>query len=79
MIRVKILRREVGFKQKDLALLLGINRNNYVNIENGKLIPNSVKETEKRAIKILKPLLSKKLIAAQEEVERLEILIIQYK
>ena len=48
MIRVKTLRREVGFKQKDLAILLNINRNNYVNIENGKLIPNSVKETEER-------------------------------
>lgn len=79
MLKVKILRREVGFKQKDLAFLLGINRNNYVNIENGKLIPNSVKETEQRAIKILKPLLAKKVIEAQQEVERLESLLLQYK
>jgi len=79
MERVRRLRKEVNFKQRDLAILVGKNHQNFANMEKGNLITKDIKETEELAIKILKPLLAKKLIAAQEEVERLEALLITYK
>jgi len=79
MEKVKKLRKEIGFKQTHLGELLGIHKTTYSQLENCKFIPNNIKEIEERAIKILKPLLVQKLLKAQEEVERLESLIIQYK
>jgi len=78
MKRVKKLRLEVGMSQYVLADLLGINQPNYTNIENEKYIPNNVKETEQRAIEILKPLLVEKILKVQEDLNRLESLMLQF-
>ena len=79
MNRVRILRNELRFNQQHLAELVGVKQGNFSRMENGKLTLNNTKEIEEKAIKILKPLLLKKLIEAQSEVERLESLVIQYK
>jgi len=76
---IKELRLELGVKQSYLAQELGLNQGNYSKLENGNLFQNNMSEIEAKAIKILKPMLIKKLISAQSEVERLESLIIQYK
>jgi len=78
MERVKKLRKEVGIKQKDMAEALGINHPNYANLENGRYIPNGIKEIEKEAISILKPLLMVKILSTDKELDRLKSLMIQY-
>lgn len=72
MERVKRLRKEVGMKQYILAEKLGIEQSNFANIENGRWIPGNIRETEERAVKILKPLLTKKILEVREYLNRLE-------
>ena len=53
MERVKKLRKLCRVTQVELANELGIEQSNYCNMENGKLIPNSIKQIESKAISIL--------------------------
>ncbi len=77
MEKVKRLRKEVGMKQSELAFNLGYCQSNYSKIENGKLITNTMPKLEEDAVKILKPLLIKKILFIREDLERLEYLLLQ--
>lgn len=79
MEKVKKIRIEVGMTQKQLAHELSINHTNFNKIEAGKLIPNTINDIEKRAIKILMPLLVNKIMLLREEMNRLEWLTTQIK
>ncbi len=78
MDKVKRLRKEVGMSQKEIVNLLGVKQSHYSSLENGVYFPRNRAEIKEEALEILKPLLVKKLLDAQEEVDRLESLIIQY-
>lgn len=53
MENVKKIRTLLKIKQFELAKQVGISQANFANIENGKLIPNNIKEIEIRCLKIM--------------------------
>lgn len=61
MHEVKVLRKAVNMKQYVLAEKLGVEKSNYANMENGKLITNKLPEIKKKAIGILLPMLKSKV------------------
>ena len=79
MDRIKKLRKEVGVKQIEMSLLMGMKNPNYSNIENGKYIPNNLEVLKKKAVKILMPLLVTKIMTTRDELNRLEWLSTQFK
>ena len=79
MDRIRKLRLELRVKSQDVASNIGLHPQYYSSIETGYVFPKDDEPIKQRALKYLKPLLVKKLIDAQEEVERLESLITQYK
>jgi len=78
MEKIRRLRVETGTSQKTLAADLKMSRPSYANAENGRYIPNDIEGIKERAVKILKPLLIKKILAVREDLERLENISLQF-
>lgn len=79
MEKVKKLRKEIGLKQGDLAIKLNKTKQNYSNIENGVLKPKNLDKIRQDAIDLMLPVLIKKILAARDELERLETFSLQFK
>jgi len=79
MEKIKKLRKELGVKQHELGLKLGVNKTKYSSIENGKLIPNNLEYLKEQAAKELMPYLIVKINDTRAKLEQLESLMLQFK
>ena len=75
MENIKWCRKKLKISQKELANALGMDQYNYCNIENGKLILNSIPNLKRRAIDFLLPRLKSKVSIMKNEILELEVMI----
>lgn len=69
---VKELRKQLKLKQTELADMLGIQKANYCNMENGRLVPKNIEEIENRAFDALESECEKQIISEESKLARLK-------
>lgn len=74
MKNIRKLRRAVTITVKEMAEYLNINKNEYINIESGRLIPENKEELEEKIIDIINPKLKSKLIRTEFYYNSLKML-----
>ena len=72
MKSIKKARKICRISQTIFAYRLGVDQSNYCNIENGKLILNTIPELKKKAVSILLPELDSIIALKSEELGELK-------